>query len=105
MPVAQIQFLAAPFPIQPPTENWVLLSCNMDLRRSCWKNYRWGPIPIYARTHGNKVSNFIYTSQMTADFSLTKDEQGKHRTKISAAKQKKKKSKCQRETNSHQHKM
>lgn len=38
-----------------------------------------------------KVPNFIYTSQMTVDFSLTKDEQGKHRTKISAAKQKKKK--------------
>ena len=37
-----------------------------------------------------KVSNFIYTSQTTVDVSLTKDEQRKHRTKISAAKKKKK---------------
>lgn len=44
-----------------------------------------------------KVPNFIYTSQMTVDFSLTKDEQGKHRTKISAAKQKKKKNQSAKE--------
>lgn len=50
-----------------PDTHWELgfvISFSMDLGRFFWKNYRWDPMPICVRTHGNNT----YSTQFCLDF-------------------------------------